>query len=351
MTESRLESSEGHRRRWWQVAAVLPGLAVAGLVALAAYVASLPLPSFISDVGLAVVFGAAVATLVRLPAGVRPGIDFAMRRVLRLGIIALGARLSFEAVISLGASTILLVTGLVGLTLIAGVLLGRSLGLSGRLPLLIAVGTAICGNTAIIATAPVVDADERDVSFAVATITLVGLTAVLVYPVLGVALGLSDTGYGMWAGTAIGDTSQVVAAGFGYTTGAGEVATIVKLTRNVLIAPVVLGAGLLASSGTSRPTSGAARKAFPLFVLGFLAMVALASLGALEPAVAGRPLQEWVVLLSELCILVALAGVGLATDLRAILRTGLKPLYMGFLLAAGLSVTSLLLLGLLGHLR
>lgn len=125
-----------------------------------------------------------------------------------LGIIVLGARLSLEGVIRLGASTILLVTALVSLTLIGGVGLGRALGLSGRLPLLIAVGTAICGNTAIIAPAPVVDADEREVSFAVATITLVGLAAVLVYPVLGVALELTDAGYGMWAGTAIGDTSQ-----------------------------------------------------------------------------------------------------------------------------------------------
>ncbi|MPZ89575.1 MAG: putative sulfate exporter family transporter [Nitriliruptorales bacterium] len=102
-----------------------------------------------------------------------------------------------------------------------------------------------------------------------------------------------------------------VAAGFGYTASAGEVATIVKLTRNVLIAPVVLGAGLLASSGGSRPAPGAARKAFPLFVLGFLAVAAVASTGALQPVVAGRPVREWAVLLSEVCILVALAGVGL----------------------------------------
>ncbi|MPZ87218.1 MAG: putative sulfate exporter family transporter [Nitriliruptorales bacterium] len=184
------------------------------------------------------------------------------------------------------------------------------LGLSGALPLLIAVGTAICGNSAIIATAPALDADERDVSFAVATITLVGLVAVVLYPVLGVTLGLTDTGYGMWAGTAIGDTSQVVAAGFGYTAGAGGIATIVKLTRNVLIAPVVLGAGLLASSGASHRSAGSGRKAFPLFVLGFLAVAAAASLGALEPAAAGRTLRGWVVLLREVCILVALAGVG-----------------------------------------
>jgi|SRR5680860_881433 len=168
--------------------AVLPGLVLAGAVALAAWALSRPLPPFIGDVSLAVVLGVAVANALPLPAAVRPGTSFAVRRVLRLGIVALGARLSLDAVIRLGASTILLVTALVALTLVGGVLLGRALRLSGPLPLLIAVGTAICGNSAIIATAPVLDADERDVSFAVATITLVGLTAVLVYPVLDALL-------------------------------------------------------------------------------------------------------------------------------------------------------------------
>jgi len=349
MTDLRWAPSQDQHSTWRRGSVLLPGLAAAGLVALIAHAASGRLPAFVSDVGLAIVFGAAVATLLRPPPSIRPGIDFAMRRLLRIGIVALGARLSFDAVIRLGASSILLVTALVALTLVSGVVLGRVLGLSGPLPLLIAVGTAICGNTAIIATAPVLDADERDVSFAVATITLVGLASVLIYPVLGAVMGLTDTGYGMWAGTAIGDTSQVVAAGFGYTTGAGEVATIVKLTRNVLLAPVVLGAGLIASSVGSPRSPGAGRKAFPLFVLGFLAVAAVASLGSLEAEVAGRSLRAWATVLSEVCILVALAAVGLSTDLRAILRTGLRPLYLGFLLAGALSLTSLLCLVALGH--
>ena len=330
--------------------ALLPGLGLAAAVALAARAVAAPLPAFVSDVGLAIVLGVALANLASLPDAVRPGTQFAMQRVLRLGIVALGARLSVEGVLRMGGTVMVLVTALVAVTLLGGVLLGRALGLSGPLPVLVAVGTAICGNTAIIATAPVLDADERDVSFAVATITLVGLVAVLVYPALGVALGLADAGYGMWAGSAIGDTSQVVAAGFGYSVRAGEVATVVKLTRNVLIAPVVLGVGMATAWGTSRSAAGSARKSFPLFVVGFLAVAGLASLGALDPVVAGRSLRAWVIGLSELCILVALAGVGLSTDLRAILRTGLRPLYLGFILAGALSLLSLTSLTLLGHL-
>ena len=330
--------------------AVLPGLALAAAVSVAATLVAIPLPAFVSDVGLAIVLGVVVANTVRLPAVMRPGTRFAVQRVLRLGIIALGARLSVEGVLRMGGAVIALVTALVVLTLLGGLLLGRVLRLSGPLPLLIAVGTAICGNTAIIATAPVLDADERDVSFAVATITLVGLVAVLVYPALGALLGLADAGYGMWAGTAIGDTSQVVAAGFGYSPQAGEVATVVKLTRNLLIAPVVLGAGMAASWRTARPSAASARKSFPLFVLGFLALAGLASAGVLEAVVAGRSLQHWIVGLSEVCILVALAGLGLSTDLRAIMRTGLRPLYLGFILAGALSLLSLASLRLLGRL-
>ena len=117
------------------------------------------------------------------------------------------------------------------------------MGTSARLATLIGVGTAICGNTAIIATAPVIKAEDRDVSFAVATITLFGTAAVIVFPLLGHALGMSDVLFGHWAGAAVNDTSQVTATGFSYSVEAGETATIVKLTRNTLMVPVIFFAG------------------------------------------------------------------------------------------------------------
>jgi uncharacterized integral membrane protein (TIGR00698 family) len=325
-------------------AGVVAGLLLVGALAAAARGVTAFLPEVISEITIGVVAGIVVASVVGVPEVFRPGIRFAVHRLLRLGIVLLGARLSVDAIVGTGATALVVILACVAFAFGAVLLLSRVSGIPPRLATLIAVGTAICGNSAIVATAPIIKAEDREVSFAVATITLFGVAAVIVYPWIGSLLGLSDSVFGVWAGVAVNDTSQVTASGFAYSTGAGDIATIVKLTRNLLIGPVLVVVGLLAARGAGGEeaprgfTLRSLAQVVPLFVLGFIAMAALNSIG-LIPGEAKAPLGE----AARILILLALCGVGLGTDVRALLRVGPKPLYVGLLSALGLA-----LLGLLG---
>jgi uncharacterized integral membrane protein (TIGR00698 family) len=278
-----------------------------------------------------------------------PGLRFAYDGVLRAGIILLGATLSFSQVVRVGGKSLGMILALMAVALTLAHLLSRAARIPPRLGSLLAVGTAVCGNSAIVATAPVIGARDDEVSFAVATNTLLGTAAVFLYPLLGHALGLTDGAYGTWTGTAVNDTSQVLAAGFAWTDGAGRLATTVKLTRNALLGLVVLGMGLLyAREGEARQASR--RTWVPAFVLGFLALALLNSigiLGALSSA-AGRDLSEDARSASRLLVLVALAGVGLSTRLSAMRRAGLRPFLVGLATAVVVSGMSLVLIHFLG---
>lgn len=253
--------------------------------------------------------------------------------------------MSFEAVVSTGLSALVIILICVLTALALTMLLGRALGLPTGLATLIAVGTAICGISAIIAVAPVINARSRDISFAVATITLFGVAAVLAYPFVGALLGLSDNVFGHWVGVAVNDTSQVTAAGFVYSDPAGAIATVVKLTRNTLIGPIMVGVGLLyrgraergAAPGTApRGRWTAATQVVPLFVIGFLLVAIVNSVGVIPESIADLFADG-----SRLLILVALVAIGLGTDLRAIAEVGLRPLYLGLSVALAIAVLGL----------
>lgn len=281
--------------------------------------------------------GIVIANTVGVPAMATPGVRVAVQRILRLGIVLLGARLSLAAIVAIGVDALGLVVACMTLALGAALLAGRLFALPPRLALLIGVGTAVCGNTAIVATAPVVKAEEREVSFAVATITLFGTLAVFVYPFIGRALGLSDADFGTWAGVAVNDTSQVVAASAAYSPEARDVATVVKLIRNALMAPlIVLIAWWWQRQGTAGDARGGVRKAVPMFVLGFLALAVLRTAGIID-----APLAALLDEVAKVCILVALAGVGLSTRLRDLRAIGPAPFVAGLGTAALLAAVSL----------
>ncbi len=342
---------------------IVPGLALAIAVALVARLLHGALPpgpaAVVGDVVVAIFLGLLVSNLVRLPAALRPGIRFSFQTVLRLAIVLLGARLSVAQVLAIGGKALVLIVLLMGLALVLAHQLGRLVGISPRLASLIGVGTAVCGNSAISAVAPVIGAEDEEVSFAIATNTLFGTLAVFLYPLLGHALGLSDGAYGTWAGTAVNDTSQVVAAGAAFSAAAGDVANTVKLTRNALMGAVIVLMGFLhrggaaASARQNAPPGGFAtrlRQSLPGFVLGFLAMAALSSLGAFH-ALSGRFGFDLAAVLGEVAkalILVALAAVGLSTRFTAMGRIGWRPFLIGFAVALATSGTSLLLIHLLG---
>jgi len=316
----------------------------------------------ISEILVAVLLGLYLRNWIGLGERTKAGIKFSIQHVLRFGIILLGLRLSLQDVVATGLKALLLVSICITVALVLAYYAGRLFKVPPRLAALIGVGTAICGNTAIVATAPVLDANEEEVSFAVATITLFGLLAVLVYPIIGHAIGLSDRFFGLWAGTAVNDTSQVVAVGAIFSEAALNVATIVKLTRNTLMAPLIVLIGLVARRSNKNMSSTATKatrlewnKLVPGFVVGFLLMSLFRTLGVAlnflplsvsnpgDLTVAANVLKAFDEI-SKFAILMALAGVGLNTDLSSLKKIGVKPLIIGTCVAAVVAILSLSLI-------
>ncbi len=252
----------------------------------------------------------------------------------------LGARLTLGQLLATGAGSVLAIVVVVVAALGLGTLLARRLGIVPSLSTLITVGMAICGNSAILALSPIIGARHRDTAYAVSTITIFGLIGVLLLPVVGRLLALPDTTFGTWAGLAVNDTAQVVAAGYAFSAPAGDVATVVKLTRNLAILPVLLGATWLVArsdrSGSAGATpAGGSRvamvaRAVPWFVVGFVIVAGLRSTGLLDARLpTGGTLADLASTLASLLILVALAGVGVATDIRSLAGVGARPFILG----------------------
>jgi uncharacterized integral membrane protein (TIGR00698 family) len=334
----------------------LPGLALSLLVALAALGLHRLLPdapaAAVGPVLLAVLLGLLVGNLLPQPAALTPGIHCAFGTLLRAAIVLLGASLSLQSIAATGLQALMMVVLLMALALAVAHVVGRLLGVPGKLATLLGVGAAVCGNTAISATGPVIGASDRDLSLAIATNTLFGTLAVFLYPIVGHALGFDDATFGTWAGSAVNDTSQVVATGFAYSEEAGRVATTVKLTRNALMVFVIVGMAFAYRSEATRhlPFWPMVRRSVPTFVLGFLAMALLNTLGGV--AWLGerlhRPLAADLQAAAKFLTIVALAGVGLATKFAMLRQTGFRPVLLGLTTALAVSLGSLALIHLLG---
>jgi uncharacterized integral membrane protein (TIGR00698 family) len=300
----------------------------------------------ISEITVAVLLGLVLRNTIGLPVVYEKGLRLCGREVLRFGIILLGLRLSLAAVGQLGLAALPVIVGCIATALVAVTWINRAFGLPRRLGSLIAVGTSICGVSAIAATAPVIDAEEDEVSYSVACITLFGLVALFCYPFLAHAMFGDDQPRlaGLFLGTAIHDTSQVAGAGLMYreqyaAPTALDAATVTKLTRNVCMAAVIPLVALLyhrrGRTGTARLRIG---QAVPLFVLGFLLAAAIRTCGDLM----GSESSSWKDFLARAdglaawCLTVAMAAVGLGTGLNRIRRLGWKSFAVG--LAAALIV-------------
>jgi uncharacterized integral membrane protein (TIGR00698 family) len=312
----------------------------------------------ISGIMLAILLGVLVRNTVSVPLSLQPGIAFGLRRVLRLGVVLLGIRLSLGQLGGIGLQSLPVIAGVVISALLVVTFLARRLGLSPRLGTLIAVGTSICGATAIVATAPAIGAKDNEVSYAVACVALFGVSAMLVYPVASHWLFAGD-GFasGLFLGTAVHDTAQVAGAGLVYQQfyndpRALDVATVTKLIRNLAILIVVPLMSILyhrkAAGGASAP---AWWRLFPLFVVGFALMSVLRTVGdAATPAFGLLSAEHWQLVIAVtkriagLCLAVAMACVGLGTDLRDIRRLGLKPFAVGLFSALLVGVVSLVLI-------
>ncbi|MFE6163599.1 YeiH family protein [Streptomyces sp. NPDC056486] len=327
----------------------LPGLALAALGVGAAWVTHTLLPA-VPMLTAAVALGLVAAHVRGARAVVRgrgkAGLSLAGKRLMRLGIVLLGLKLSLDDVLGLGWATVAMVLGVVAATFFGTWWLGRRMGLPGDQPLLIATGYSICGASAIGAVSEVSESEERDAAVSVALVTLCGTLAIAVLPLLQGPLGLGDAEFGRWAGASVHDVGQVVATA--QTAGAGALgdAVLVKLMRVAMLAPLVAGVALsLRARGAAVRGAGAGRRApvLPLFVAGFLVMVAVRSTGWVPGSVldlAGHA--------QELLLAAALFGLGAAVDLPSLARTGWRVAVVGlgaWVVVAGGSYAGVMVVG------
>ena len=332
-----------------QRAALLPGVALAAAVTVVAFgLRQLPPFAAVSPLMLAILVGMLVRNLFGTPGRADAGLAACLRRPLRLGIVLLGLQLTLAQLVSVGAGGLAILLLAVGATYLVTVAAGRLIGVDPRLAKLIGAGTAICGASAIIAVNTVVRDRDGGVPYALAVVTLYGTIAMFSYPLALHALGLSAHAYGLWVGASVHEVAQVVAAGFAGGQEAGQFGTVAKLTRVLMLAPMVLMIGVgqqrATGSGTGQPI--AARPPVPWFVFGFLAMAALASTGLL-PVAARAPLA----LATQVILAVALAAVGLETDLRRMVARGWRPMLLGGIATAFIASSTLALVLLLGGSR
>jgi uncharacterized integral membrane protein (TIGR00698 family) len=326
---------------------VVPGLAAAIAIGLVARVVTGFLPAIVAEVTVAILLGAIVAAVARgRLQRLEPGIRFTAQRVLRIGIVLLGARLSLAEIARIGlpATGIIVVTMAVSFAVVVAV--ARAVRVDGRLALLIAVGSAVCGNTAIVATAPVIGARAREVAYAIATITLFGTVAVFLYPQIGRLVEVDEHAFGLWAGVAVHDTSQVVATGAAYGPEALDVATVVKLIRNALMAPLLLVIAAVwaaRADGSVGSVRGGVRRAVPLFVFGFIALATLRSIGVIDARQAAT-----LDTVARLFVLVALSAVGMSIRFGELRELSWRPIAVGFSVALGVGAISLLAITTLG---
>ena len=330
------------------IAAIGPGLLLAVAIAAVASALARVVPLIGASV-IAILIGIAVRQFARLPDAVAPGVRFASKRVLQTSIVLLGTGLSLAQVWTTGRASLLVMLGTLVLGVGAMLALGRVLGIERTITRLISVGTGICGASAIGALAPAIEADGAAVAYAISTVFLYNVGGVLLFPPLGHLMHLSSHAFGLWAGTAINDTSSVVAAAYTYGPGAGAYAVVVKLTRTVMIVPVVLIFALLAArerraeerdrdDGQQPARKRNVLSGLPLFIVWFLVASALNTLGLFRPLGA-----QTLPALGQFLIVVALAGVGLSADLRAMARAGLRPVLLGGLGWVFIASLSLLL--------
>lgn len=318
------------------IGACLPGLGICTLLALLAWQLGEALPLIGAPV-LAILLGLLIGNLLPLDASTRIGIDFSVSKLLQWAIVGLGLKLSVAQLWAVGSHSLSVTLITLSVAFVSALLLGRWLRLSLPLTLLIGAGTAICGGSAIAAIAPILRPKERDLMLALTTIFLFNLVAVLVFPPLGHLLHLSDSGFGLWAGTAINDTSSVVAAAYSYSQQAGDYATIVKLTRASLILPVCLLLGLFMHWQRGKPSAAAPWHAvFPWFILGFVLASALHSAGLLPAA-----LEAQLITLSHFLLVMALVAVGLNSKLRELRLAGARPLLLGLIVWVLVATSSL----------
>ena len=315
----------------------LPGLAIAASIAAVAFVVEYLIKNntagVVSPLVIAVVLGALISNLGMLPENCRIGLGFAARNLLRLGIVLLGLQLSFSQVRELGAPGLALVIVVVAATFTGTQWLGKKMGLSPGLSLLVATGFSICGASAIAAMRPVSDADDDDMAYAIALVTICGTLAIFLLPAIGEIIGFSGAQFGSWVGASVHDVAQTVATAASGNDDAQDAAIVVKLTRVMLLAPLVAAVSFTRRRKLSHTniTDSKTQKAklppvIPLFIVGFIAAISINSSFNLPSEFLSN--VKW---LEKSLLACALVGLGAGVDARKLRRVGTRPLALGLI--------------------
>lgn len=330
-------------RNWLPALNNVPGVTLAGAIATLAFLLRyIHGMAAISPMILAIVIGMAFHKVIGTPSLARPGIAFSLRRLLRAAIVLLGFQLTAAQITSVGPRGLFIVVISLMATFAFTVWTGRALGVGPKLVELIASGTSICGASAIIATNTVTEAHDEDVAYAIACVTIFGSIAMFAYPLLPSLLHLDSQAYGLWSGASIHEIAQVVAASFQNGQHAGEIGTVVKLARVMLLAPVVFALNIK-SRLWARASENAVRPPVPWFVFGFVAVVGINSLIAI-PVDA----RKAIITLTNFLLSIALAAMGLETDVSRLYGKGIRPAILGALALLFIATFSFILIKVIG---
>lgn len=316
----------------------LPGLSLTALLAVLALI----LGSYFPIVGTSV-FAILLGILFRVISGNHPslslGIAYSAKKLLQYAIIMLGFSMSIGAVSQTGLASLRITLITIGVAFLVAAIAGHLFKLSGPLNTLIGFGTAICGGSAIAAASPIVEAEDDDIALAMSTIFLFNIIGVFLFPFLGHIMQMGDQSFGLWAGTAINDTSSVVAAGYSYSQEAGDYATVVKLARALMIVPACLiMAGVKSYRSKRQSGNFQFKRVFPWFILWFFVASVLSSLGLFPKE--GVTYTKY---LSQFLMAMALSGIGCQVSFAKIKQAGWGPLLTGALTWAAVAISSLIL--------
>ena len=277
-----------------------------------------------------------------------PGVKFTSKKILKFAIILLGLSLNIKTVLEVGRMSLVVMIFTLLTCFGGGYFIGKALGLNWKLSNLISAGTGICGGSAIAAIAPTIDAEDKDVAYALSATFLFDMAMIVLFPILGRALGMSAEAFGIWAGTAVNDTSSVVATGYAFSEAAGDFATMVKLTRTLSIIPTVLTFAVIQMNLKRKEakangkqtkdikTKFSFKKIFPWFILGFLAMSVVASIFTIPSEMVTSAKS-----ISKFLMVSALAAIGLNTSFKDMKKSGIKPMIHGFIISALVVIVAL----------
>ncbi|WP_130806189.1 YeiH family protein [Senegalia massiliensis] len=327
---------------------LIPGIFIALLIAtIAKFIENLLPIHLIGASVIALFIGMFINSIIQPKEIIKPGLKFTSKKILKFAIILLGLSLSINTVLTVGKLSLVVMFFTLLTCFGGGYVVGRLLKLNWKLSNLISAGTGICGGSAIAAIAPVIEAENKDIAYAMSATFLFDILMILLFPIMGEWMGLSDMAYGLWTGTAVNDTSSVVAAGYAFSESAGDFATMVKLTRTISIIPVVAMFAFINSKIKKKELyskesvininpKANITSVFPWFILAFIGLAIINSFGIIPDTISIMAKE-----ISKFLMISALAAIGLNTNFNEMKKSGVAPMIHGFTISALVVIVSI----------